>query len=276
MITKTALARALLVVDKDKRAALPFACSTTPGWLWAGHWAVRSDKMGAARVLGGEVAAASAGFLAKASRLPSDPTNRLLLRNGPRESSDGTVNLYVLARPRNGSRLLVGVDARLWPLLEGLDLWGVSSRELVAGSRQGQIEAIVMPRVLSDADRDPAPPKPLPDRVRAACQAATDALVTHYDAAKTREMLIAMGSALALVEKNAIAIVKTPRLATEIRTAIRRCQAPTWVADPARYAELMRKRSSRADGFHSKLCGYLDKAEAAERKREFSARKESP
>ena len=161
MITKTALARALLVVDKDKRASLPFACPTTPGWLWAGPWAVRSDRMEAARVEGGVAAAASAEILEKASRLPSDPTNKLLLRNGPRESSDGAVSLYVLGRPRNGSRLLVGVDARLWPLLEGLDLWGVSSRELVAGSRQGQVEALVMPRILSEADKDPTPPKPI-------------------------------------------------------------------------------------------------------------------
>lgn len=48
------------------------------------------------------------------------------------------------------------------------------------------IEKTALARALLvvDKDRAPAPPKPLPDRVRAACQAATDALVTHYDAAK--------------------------------------------------------------------------------------------
>ena len=30
MISKTSLARALLLVDKDKRETLPFACATTP------------------------------------------------------------------------------------------------------------------------------------------------------------------------------------------------------------------------------------------------------
>ena len=274
MITKTALARALLVVDKDKRASLPFACPTTPGWLWAGPWAVRSDRMEAARVEGGVAAAASAEILEKASRLPSDPTNKLLLRNGPRESSDGAVSLYVLGRPRNGSRLLVGVDARLWPLLEGLDLWGVSSRELVAGSRQGQVEALVMPRILSEADKDPTPPKPLPDRVRDACRAATDALVTHYDPRKAPETMDVTDAAASLVERSALTIVRTPGLAAELRTFIAECQAPAWVADPARYAEMMRKRSSRAGDFYAKVCGHLDRAEAAERKREFAARRE--
>jgi hypothetical protein len=60
MITKTSLARALMVVEKDKRASLPFACPTTPGWLWAGPWAVLSGKMVAARVEGGSGAAAPA------------------------------------------------------------------------------------------------------------------------------------------------------------------------------------------------------------------------
>ncbi len=35
----------------------------------------------------------------------------------------------------------------------------------------------------------------------------------------------------------------------------------------------MRKRSSRAGDFYAKVCGHLDRAEAAERKREFAARK---
>ena len=110
MITKTSLARALLLVDKDKRATLPFACPTTPGWLWAGPWAVRSDKMGAARVEGGEVAATSAAILRDASALPGDLRNRLALRDGPRESSDGKVSLYVLAwsaSPGGGGRAAV-------------------------------------------------------------------------------------------------------------------------------------------------------------------------
>ena len=51
---------------------------------------------------------------------------------------------------------------------------------------------------------------------------------------------------------------------------------PAWVADKARCAELMRTRSSRAGDFHSKICGSLDRAEAAERKREFAARKAIP
>jgi hypothetical protein len=122
MITKTALARALLLVDKDKRAPLPFACPTTPGWLWAGPWAVCSNKMEAARVEGGEVAG----------------------------------------------------------------------------------------------------------------------------------------------------------LAAELRTIIGECQAPAWVADPVRYAEMMRKRSSRAGDFHAKVCGFLDRAESAERKRGSAARKAIP
>jgi hypothetical protein len=276
MISKTAIAHALLLVDKDKRASLPFTCPTTPGWLWAGPWAVRSDKMKAVRVLDGEVAAASAGFLAKASRLPSDPTNRLLLRNGPRESSDGTVNLYVLARPRNGSRLLVGVDARLWPLLEGLDLWGVSSREPVAGSKDGQVQVLVMPRILSEADKDPTPPRPLPERVRAACRAATDALVTHYNPAKTLETMDVTDAAASLVERNALKIVRTPGLAAELREIIAGCQAPAQITDRALYAEAMRKRSSRAGDFHAKVCGSLDRAESAELKREFAARKAIP
>jgi len=262
MITKTALSRALLLVDKDKRKALPFACAITPGWLWAGPWAVRSDKMVAARVEGGEVAATSAGILRDASALPNDLRNRLALRDGPRESSDGKVSLYVLARPR----LLVGLAARLWPLLEGLELWGDGPREPVAGFKDGQITALVMPRILSEADKDPAPPRPLPDRARAACQAAMDALVTHYNPAKTLACLDAMDDAIGIVERNARAIVRTPGLAAELRTIIGECQAPAWIVDKARYAELMRTRSSRAGDFHAKICGFLDRAEAAERK----------
>ena len=273
MITKTALARALLIVDKDKRASLPFACATTPGWLWAGPWAVLSGKMVAARVEGGEVAAASAGFLAKASRLPSDPTNRLVMRNGPRESSDGAVNLYVLAKPHGNSRLLVGVDARLWPLLEGLDMWGLGPREPIAGFKDGQIIALVMPHTLSEADKDPTPPKPLPERVRDACRAATDAMVTHYNPAKTLASLDAMDDAIGIVERNARAIARTPGLAAELRTIIAGCQAPAQITDRALYAEAMRKRSSRAGDFHAKICGSLDRAESAELKREFAARK---
>jgi len=45
------------------------------------------------------------------------------------------------------------------------------------------------------------------------------------------------------------------------------------VADRARYAELMSKRSSRAGTSRQDL-RLLDRAEAAERKREFAARKE--
>ena len=159
MISKTSLIRALLVVEKDKRRALPFACPTTPGWLWAGPWAVRSDKMEAARVEGGEPAAASAAILRDASELPGDPRNRLVLRDGQRESSDGKVSLYVLSRPAGGVRDLVGLDARLWPLLEGLELWGDGPREPGAGFKDGQIAALAMPRILSEADKDSTPPK---------------------------------------------------------------------------------------------------------------------
>jgi len=269
MISKTSLARALLLVDKDKRASLPFACTTTPGWLWAGPWAVRSDKMGAARVEGGEVAASSAAILRDASALTGDLRNRLVLRDGPRESSDGKVSLYVLARPR----LLVGVDARLWPLLEGLDLWGDGPREPVAGFKSGQITALVMPRILSEADKDPAPPRPLPGRVRDACRAATDALVTRYDPRKALETIDVTGAAESLVQRNALKIVREPGLAAELRAIVAECQAPAWVADKTRYAEMMRTRSSRAGDFHAKICGSLDRAEAAERKRESAARK---
>ncbi len=271
MITKTSLARALLLVDKDKRKTLPFACPTTPGWLWAGPWAVRSDKMGAARVEGGEVAATSAAILRDASALPGDLRNRLALRDGPRESSDGKASLYVL---RNDSRLLVGVDARLWSLLEGLALWGDGPREPVAGFRDGQIIALVMPRILSEADKDPTPPKPLPERVREACKAATDAMVEHYDPVRALKTMMDLADAAeAMVERNARAIVRTPGLAAELRTIIAGCQAPAQITDRALYAEAMRKRSSRAGDFYSKICGHLDRAEAAERKREFAARK---
>ena len=276
MISKTSLIRALLVVEKDKRRALPFACPTTPGWLWAGPWAVRSDKMEAARVEGGEPAAASAAILRDASELPGDPRNRLVLRDGQRESSDGKVSLYVLSRPAGGVRDLVGLDVRLWPLLEGLELWGDGPREPVAGFKDGQIAALVMPRILSEADKDPTPPKPLPERVRDACRAATEALVTHYNPAKTLASLDAMDDAIGIVERNAREIVRTPGLAAELRTIIGECQAPAWVADKARYAELMRTRSSRAGDIHAKVSGYLDKAEAVERKREFAARKDAP
>ena len=174
------------------------------------------------------------------------------------------------SRPR---RLLVGVDGRLWPLLEGLDLWGDGSREPVAGFKDGQIAALVMPRILSEADRDPAPPRPLPDRARAACQAATDALVTHYNPAKALEAFDVTGAAESLVERNALKIVRTPGLAAELRTIIGECQAPAWIVDKARYAEMMRKRSSRAGDFHAKVCGHLDRAESAELKRASAARK---
>ena len=273
MITKTSLARALLVVEKDKRKTLPFACPTTPGWLWAGPWAVRSDRMGAARVEDGEIAATSAAILRDATGLPVDPRNRLALRDGPRESSDGKVSLYVLSRPAGGARDLVGVDARLWSLLEGLALWGDGPREPVAGFKDGQITALVMPRILSEADKDPAPPGPLQDRVRDACQAATDALVTHYDPKKALEAFDVTGAAESLVERNALKIVRTPGLAAELRTIIGACQAPAWIVDKARYAEMMRKRSSRAGDFYSKICGHLDRAESAERKRGLAARK---
>jgi hypothetical protein len=272
MITKTALARALMVVEKDKRASLPFACPTTPGWLWAGPWAVLSDRMGAARVEGGEIAATSAAILRDANALPNDLRNRLALRDGPRESSDGKASIYVLARPR----LLVGLDARLWPLLEGLEMWGDGPREPVAGFRDGQIIALVMPRILSKADEDPAPPRPLPERARAACQAATDALVTHYDPRKALEAIDVTGAAASLVERNALKIVRTPGLAAELREIIAECQAPAWVVDKARYAEVMRRRSSRAGDFHAKVCGSLDRVEAAERKRGSAARKAIP
>jgi hypothetical protein len=269
MITKTSLTRALLVVEKDKRKTLPFACPTTPGWLWAGPWAARTNKMEAARVEGGEIAATSAAILRDATALPNDLRNRLALRDGPRESSDGKASIYVLARPR----LLVGVDARLWPLLQGLELWGDGPREPVAGFKDGQIAALVMPRILSEADKDPAPPRPLPDRVRDACRAATDALVTHYNPAKTLETMDVTDAAASLVERNARAIVREPGLAAELRTIIGECQAPAWVVDPAKYAEMMRKRSSRAGDFHAKICGSLDRAESAELKREFAARR---
>jgi len=165
MISKTALISALQVVDKDKRKTLPFACSTTPGWLWAGPWAVRSDRMKAARLEGGEIAAASAAILRDASELPGDPRNRLVLRDGPRKSSDAKVGLYVLSRPAGGVRDLVGLDARLWPLLEGLELWGDGPREPVAGFKDGQITALAMPRILSEADKDPTLSRSFPGRV---------------------------------------------------------------------------------------------------------------
>ena len=130
-----------------------------------------------------------------------------------------------------------------------------------------------MPRILSEADKDPAPPRPLPERVREACQAATDALVTHYDPRKALEAFDVTGAAESLVERNALKIVRTPGLAAELRTIIGACQAPAWIVDKARYAEMMRKRSSRAGDFYSKICGHLDRAESAERKRGLAARK---
>ena len=85
-----------------------------------------------------------------------------------------------------------------------------------------------MPRILSEADKDPAPPRPLPERVRDACQAATDAMVTHYNPAKTLETMDVTDAAASLVERNARAIVRTPGLAAELRSVIGECQAPAW------------------------------------------------
>ena len=155
-----------------------------------------------------------------ASALPNDLRNRLALRDGPRESSDGKVSLYVLAgRPM--------IPASWWgwtrgcgPCLEGLELWGDGPREPVAGFKDGQITALVMPRILSEADKDPAPPRPLQDRVRDACRAATDAMVTHYNPAKALETLDVTDAAESLVERNARKIVRTPGLAAELRTII--------------------------------------------------------
>ena len=198
-------------------------------------------------------------------------------RKGPLSHSDDRVQIGVtesLIGHIGNSRLLVGLDARLWPLLEGLDLWGVSSRELVARSRQVQVEAIVMPRILSEADKNPAPPRPLPDRVRDTCKAATDTLVTNYNATKTVAPLDVVDAAI--VERNALAIVREPGLAVEVRTIVGECQVPSWVADRARYEELMSKRSSRAGDFRAKSCGCLDRTDAAEKKREFAARKGIP
>ena len=79
----------------------------------------------------------------------------------------------------------------------------------------------------------------------------------------------ALTHALLVVDKD-----KRKTLAAEVRTIVGECQVPSWVADRARYEELMSKRSSRAGKFHGKIFGCLDRAEAAERKREFAARKE--
>ena len=120
-----------------------------------------------------------------------------------------------------------------------------------------------MPRILSEADKDPAPPRPLPGRVRDACRAATDALVTRYDPRKALETIDVTGAAESLVQRNALKIVREPGLAAELRA----------IVAETRYAEMMRTRSSRAGDFHAKICGSLDRAEAAERKRESAARK---
>jgi hypothetical protein len=155
-------------------------------------------------------------------------------------------------------------------------MWGDGPREPVAGFKDGQIIALVMPRILSAADKDPAPPRPLPERVRAACKAATDAMVTHYHFTMVLKTMDLADAAEAMVERNAREIVRTPGLAAELRTIVGECQAPAWVVDKARYAEMMRKRSSRAGDFHAKVCGHLDRAEAAERKRGLAARKAIP
>ena len=84
------------------------------------------------------------------------------------------------------------------------------------------------------------------------------------------------GAAESLVERNALKIVRAPGLAAELRTIVGECQAPAWIVDKARYAEMMRTRSSRAGDFHAKVCGFLDRAESAELKREFAARKAIP
>jgi hypothetical protein len=94
-----------------------------------------------------------------------------------------------------------------------------------------------------------------------------------FEQAMEVETMDVTDAAASLVERNALTIVRTPGLAAERRTIVGECQAPAWVADKARYAELMRTRSSRAGDFHSKICGSLDRAEAGERKREFAARK---
>jgi len=99
--------------------------------------------MKAARLEGGEIAAASAAILRDASERRRS-RNRLVLRDGPRKSSDAKVSLYVCPagwrHPPSG-----GLDARLWPLLEGLELWGDGPREPVAGFKDGQITALAMP-----------------------------------------------------------------------------------------------------------------------------------
>jgi len=104
---------------QDKRKALPFACSTTPGWLWAGPWAVRSDRMEAARLEGGEVAAASAAILRDANGLPGDPRNRLVLRDGPRKSSTPRSTCTCCPRPAVGVRDLVGSTRDCGPCWRG-------------------------------------------------------------------------------------------------------------------------------------------------------------
>jgi len=89
--------------------------------------------------------------------------------------------------------------------------------------------------------------------VRDACRAATEALVTHYNPAKTLASLDAMDDAIGIVERNARRSSGRPGSRRELRTIIGECQAPAWVADKARYAELMRTRSSRAGDFHAKF-----------------------
>jgi len=74
---------------------------------------VRSDKMEAARVEGGETAAASAAILRDASELARRSEEPARSPGWSARVVGRKVSLYVLSRPAGGVRDLVGLDVRL-------------------------------------------------------------------------------------------------------------------------------------------------------------------
>jgi len=248
--------RALLLLDKESAQPCPSPAPPRPAGSGQAPGPVRSDRMEAARVEGGEVAATSAGILRDASALPDDPEEPARLRDGPR----------VVGREGQPEEMIPWwAWTPLWPLLEGWSCGATAraSRSPVSGRPRSQARDA---RILSEADKT-LPRRAPPERVRDACQAGDRAMVTHYqiredpgDDGRDRR-----GGVAGRAERPAI----VRRLAgRRLRTIIRRVPGDGLVVDAcAGYAEMMRKRSSRAGDFHAKVCGSLDRAESAERKR---------
>lgn len=162
MITKRNWAKALRMDQHYGQSKDRWRDGTFPaqvdGWIYCGLACVRAydAKLSGNTNAPEGFARGARRIVVSAIKATTSHRNIVMVQDGPKPANceDKSMRVVVL---RNGRNEAIGIDGRLWPLLEGYTLYCKGARfPVVAVDNAGLPAAIVMPRLLDDVEKQPA------------------------------------------------------------------------------------------------------------------------